>query len=260
MKQTILSLKQSELLENLIGKHGQIVTSGQILSQAEGLWDYKQAKNLVTKLVKNGWLIRIKRGLYAISDLSTRGFLTLSPYLVANLLVPDSYVSFESALQQYGMFDQLTDKTISVALKTSKAVKLGFTEYRFVRTKPKYFFGWQEVTIDNKSARVATPEKALIDMVNFHKSQYAIDLVIEKLQEHKSDLDMARFNDYLGGFSITTVKIFGLIFDFLGINSDTLYDLVRARHGTHWMLPGDNKFNAKWRIYYQPFFDKYQSA
>ena len=73
MKQTLLSVKQSELLDNLVVKHGQIVTSGQILSQAEGFWDYKQAKNQVTKLVKNGWLIRIKRGLYTISDLSTRG-------------------------------------------------------------------------------------------------------------------------------------------------------------------------------------------
>ena len=260
MKQTILSVKQSDLLENLIVKHGQIVTSGQIISQAEGNWDYKQAKNLITKLVMNGWLMRIKRGLYAISDLSTRGFLTLSPYVVANLLVPDSYVSFESALQQYGMFDQLTDKTISVSLKMYKAVKLNSTVYSFVKTKPDYFFGWQEVNVDNKSVRVATPEKALIDMVNFHKSQYAIDLVIEKLQEHKNDLDIDRLNDYLSRFSLTTVKIFGLIFDLVGINSDILYKLVKTKHGTHWMLPGDSKFNAKWRLYYQAYFDKYQSA
>ena len=260
MKQTILSVKQSELLENLIVKHGQIVTSGQILSQAEGNWDYKQAKNLITKLVKNGWLMRIKRGLYAISDLSTRGFLTLSPYVVANLLVPDSYVSFESALQQYGMFDQLTDKTISVSLKMYKAVKLNYTEYSFVKTKPEYFFGWQEVNVDNNNVRVATPEKALIDMVNFHNSQYAIDLVIEKLQEHKNDLDIDRLKDYLSRFSLTTVKIFGLIFDLIGINSDKLYKLVKTKHGTHWMLPGDSKFNAKWRLYYQAYFDQYQSA
>lgn len=260
MKQTILSVKQSELLENLIVKYGQIATSGQILSQAEDSWDYKQAKNLVTKLVKNGWLIRIKRGLYAISDLSTRGFLTLSPYVVANLLVPDSYVSFESALQQYGMFDQLTDTTISVSLKMYKVVKINSIEYSFVKTKPEYYFGWQEVNVDNRNARVATPEKALIDMVNFHKSQYAIDLVIEKLQEHKSDLDMDRLNDYLSRFSLTTIKIFGLIFDLIGINSDKLYELGKTKHGTHWMLSGDSEFNAKWRLYYRAYFDKYQSA
>jgi predicted transcriptional regulator of viral defense system len=180
--------------------------------------------------------------------------------VVANLLVPESYVSFESALQQYGMFDQLTDKTISVSLKMYKAVKLNSTEYSFVKTKPEFYFGWQEVNVDNKSARVATPEKALIDMVNFHKSQYAIDLVIEKLQEYKNDLDMTRLNDYLCRFSLTTIKIFGLIFDLIGINSDKLYELSKTKHGTHWMLSGDSKFNAKWRLYYRAYFDKYQSV
>lgn len=260
MKQTILSVKQSELLENLIVKHGQIVTSGQIFKEAEGSWDYKQAKNLVIKLVKNGWLIRIKRGLYAISDLSTRGFLNLSPCVVANLLVPDSYVSFESALQQYGMFDQLTNKTVSVSLKMYKSVKLAGVEYSFVKTKTKYYFGWQDIQIGNQSARVATPEKALIDMVNFHKSQYSIDLVIEKLLEHKNDLDMIRLNDYLKRFSTTTIKIFGLVFDLLGIDSDKLYGLVKTRHGTHWMLSGDGKFNSKWRLYYRDYFDKYNTV
>ncbi|MBI5230300.1 MAG: type IV toxin-antitoxin system AbiEi family antitoxin domain-containing protein [Candidatus Magasanikbacteria bacterium] len=74
MKQTILSAKQSELLENLIMHHGLIVTSGQIIEAAKSDWDYKQAKNLITKLTKNGWLVRIKRGLYAISELSNRVF------------------------------------------------------------------------------------------------------------------------------------------------------------------------------------------
>jgi predicted transcriptional regulator of viral defense system len=259
MKQTALSLKQSELLENLIVKYGQIVTSDQIFKEAERFWDYRQAKNLVTKLVKNGWLVRIKRGLYTISDLSSRGFLTLSPYVVANLLVPHSYVSFESALQHYGMFDQLTDKTISVSLKMYKAVSLNSMEYSFVKTKPEYYFGWQDIQVDNQTAKVASPEKALIDIVNFHKSQYSIDLVIEKLMEHNKDIDMARLTDYVGKFSTTTIKIFGLVFDLLGIDSDELYSLTKIKQGTNWMIPGDSKFNAKWRLYYNPFFDKYQA-
>jgi predicted transcriptional regulator of viral defense system len=260
MIQTILSDKQSDLLENLIVKYGQIVTSHEIYKEAERYYDYKQAKNLITKLVRNGWLIRIKRGLYAISDLSTRGFLNLSPYVVANLLVPDSYVSFESALQQYGMFDQLTNRTVSISLKMYKLTTLAGMEYRFIQTKPKYFFGWQETLIGNIYARIATPEKALIDMVNFHKSQYSIDLVIEKILEHENDLDMTRLNDYLKNFSTTTIKIFGLIFDLLDINSEILYRLIKDKQGTHWMFPEDNKFNAKWRLYYREYFDKYKTA
>jgi hypothetical protein len=104
------------------------------------------------------------------------------------------------------------------------------------------------------------PEKALIDTVHFHKSQYSIDLVIEKLLEYKTDLDLARLNEYLHRFSITTVKIFGLIFDLLGIDSAELYEHVDPKRGTHWMLPGDSKFNARWRLYYRPYFDKYRTV
>jgi len=209
MHQTILSQKQSEILDGLIAKYGQIVTFDQIMDQAGTESDRRHTQNLVTKLVRNGWLIRLKRELYAISDLSNRGFLSLSPYLVANLLVNDSYVSFEAALQYYGMFDQSLAKVASVSLKSQKAVKLNNTEYGFVKTKPDYYFGWQEIAADNKTARVAYPEKSLIDMINFHRTKYTVDLVLEKLREYKKDLNFKRFEEYLRKFPITITKIFG---------------------------------------------------
>jgi len=259
MKQTILSVKQSDLLENLVVKYGQIVTSAQIHAEAGKYFDYKHTKNLVVKLVENGWLIRIKRGLYAISDFASRGQLSLSPVVIANLLESNSYVSFETALQQYGMFDQLTNKTISVSLKQRKSVSMSGTEYAFVKTRPEYYFGWQELLVEQFSARVATPEKALIDMVNFHRSRYSIDLVIEEIIEHKNDLDLTRLNRYLESFSTTTIKIFGFIFDITGNYSDDLYKLINPKAGTSWMIPGDSNFNAKWRLYYHDYFDKYKT-
>jgi len=257
MQQSILSAKQSELLENLIGKYGSIVTSEQIIDTAKVTWDYKQAKNLVTKLTKDGWLIRIKRGLYVISDLTSRGFLSISPYLVANLLVKDSYVSFESALQFHNMFDQLMNKTISVSLKMYKTTQLNNMEYSFVKTKEDFYFGFEDMSVDNKNVRIATAEKALIDIVNFRRSKLAIDVVIEKILNHKQDLNFNRFNEYLAKLSISTIKIFGFIFDLLDIDSTNLYKLVKIKRSVHRMLAGDKKFNSKWRLYYDEYFDQY---
>ena len=259
MKHTILSEKQSQILENLIVKYGQIVTSRQIYQEVVNLLGYQQTKNLITKLVQNGWLVRIKRSLYAISDFSSRGYLDLSPYAVASLLLPESYVSFESALAYHGLFDQLTHKTVSISLKMHKSVELSGVTYIFIKTKPDYFFGWQDVVIGSLSAKLATPEKALVDMVHFHKSQYSIDLVIEKLVEHKDSLNLERLNDYLSKQPATTIKTFGLVFDLLGIDSGEIYKMIKAKQGTSWMLPGDCKFNAKWRLYYREYFDQYKS-
>lgn len=254
---TILSSRQSELLENLIAKHGTIVTFDDILAESEAWWDYKQSKNLITKLVKHGWLIRIKKGLYVISDLSNRGFLSLSSYVVANLLVQNSYVSFESALHHYGMFDQLTNTIISVSLKTYKTTQIQNIEYRFVKTKSDYYFGWHEVNIDQTTARIATAEKALIDMIHFHRSTYTIDLVIEKLREHKNDLDFSKLNEYAGKMSMTTIKTFGFMFDLLKIDSAQLLKHTKQTKSAHRMISSAHDFNAKWRLYYDTYFDKY---
>lgn len=259
MKYTKISSQNSELLENLIVKYGQIVTVQQIFSEAAAFLNHKQTEYFMTILTKQGWLVRIKRGLYAISDFSTRGFLSLSSPLVANLLVKDSYVSFESALHHYGMFDQFISTVISVSLKAYKTVKLQGIQYRYVKTKAKYYFGWQEVKKDNAMIRIATREKALIDMVNFHKSIYAIDLVIEKLREYKKDLDFLRLNEYVSQFSMTTIKIFGVIFDLLHIDSSSLLNRVKQSKGAHRMVGDARLFNAKWRLYCDAYFETYKN-
>jgi len=94
--------------------------------------------------------------------------------------------------------------------------------------------------------------------VQFHKSKYSIDLVVEKIQEFQEVLDMEKFNSYLTKMSTTTIKIFGLIFDLLDIDSSHLQKKIGNLKGTNWMISGDKRFNAKWRLYYDEYFDKYK--
>jgi len=254
-KTTILSLKEADLLEKLIVKFGIIVTFENILTTTKVRLTRQETKNLIMKLVKNGWLIRIKRGLYTISDLSSRGFMNISPFVIANRLDSESYVSFAWALQYYGFFDQFVKDIVSVSLKTHRGLSLQHIEYKYIKTKPDLFFGWNEAQMESFKVRIATPEKALIDMVNFHKSLYSIDLVIEKLANHKDDLDIKQLTEYLKKFPITTIKIFGFIFDLLKIDSSALHLMIKNKSSTHRMLKAGTKFNSKWRLYYDKHFD-----
>ena len=57
-----------------------------------------------------------------------------------------------------------------------------------------------------------------------------------------------------------TIKIFGLVFDLLGLNSDKLYQSFEVSRSTHRMSPDDKIFNAKWRLYYDEYFEKYRQV
>ena len=257
MKKTLLATKDGELLEKLIAKYGKVVTASQIQAEARHTWSYQQTKNRIQKLAENGWLIRIKRGLYVISDLSSLGFLSVSPYVIANLLVEESYISFEAALSHRGMFDQFTDQFISVSMKQFKVTNLDSIQYRFIKTQKKMYTGWETVEIENMTTQIAFTEKALVDMIHFRKKKIVVDLVIEKLQDYDGDLDADQLNNYVSMASQKTIKTFGLVFDLLGMNSDQLYQLVVGSKSTHRISPEDKTFNAKWRLYYDDYFEKY---
>jgi predicted transcriptional regulator of viral defense system len=260
MKKTILAIKDGDLLEKLIAKYGKVVTASQIEAEARPTWDYQQTHNRIQQLVKNGWLIRIKRGLYVIADLSSRGFLSISPYVIANLLVEESYVSFEAALAYRGMFDQFTGQFTSVSLKQFKVTDLDLIQYRFIKTQQKMFAGWESTVIENMSAKIAFAEKALVDMIHFRKGKYVVDLVIEKLQNYEEDLDTARLFQFASLASLKTIKTFGLMFDLLGLNSKQLFQSLAGSRSTHRMNPNDKTFNAKWRLYYDEYFEKYRTG
>ena len=260
MKKTTLATKDGELLESLIVKHGKVVTANQIKEVASSTWDYQQTHNRIQQLVKNGWLIRVKRGLYVISELSSRGFLSVSPYVISNLLVEDSFVSFEAALAYRGMFDQFVGQFTSLSLKQYKLTDLDSIQYRFIKAQEKMFVGWESVTIDNFSAKIAFAEKALVDMVYFRKGKYIVDLVIEKLLNYSDELDKKKVIHYAGLASKKTVKVFGLVFDFLGWDSELLSLALSNTRSTHHMSSGDDQFNAKWRLYYDEYFDKYNQV
>jgi predicted transcriptional regulator of viral defense system len=168
------------------------------------------------------------------------------------LLAPDSYVSFESALQHWGLYDQLLASVTSVSLRQcSPAVGEG-TRYRFVKTTSVYYYGWQMVEINHRQVRMAYAEKALVDMVQFHRTQLSLSLAAEKLTAERHQLDLDRLQAFLLRANLTTLRIWGWLLDAAGVNTASLRERTGASTTVSRATPQAASYDARWRLYIDP--------
>jgi len=253
-RKTILSEKESKLLENLIAKYGLIVNFGQIVEELKNTKKRQEIRNLTSKMAKNGWLVRIKKGIYYLANLESRGTVNVSMFVIARTLLNKSYVSFETALQYHGMFDQHLRTVTSVSLKRMKSKKVQDITYKFITTDKKNFYGFEEVQIEGTITRIATSEKALLDMLNFRRTTYSIDLVLEKLKEHKNSLDFEKLNKFSRKQSVTVQRILGFLLDKTNLNSNYLHTQIKDKSGHSYMTADSKNLNTKWKLYYHNHF------
>lgn len=107
------------------------------------------------KLVKESILERVSKGYYVL--ISNRP----SDFELANVLCRPSYISLVSALNYYGILIQSSQQITSVTAKRAISIKSRGKTFSFVQISPRYFTDYQMVD----GFLIATPEKALVDMI-----------------------------------------------------------------------------------------------
>ena len=247
---TTLSGKELEIIEKLIADHGNVVDFAMIYKKIGGNKEKQEVKNFVSNLVKKGWLIRVKRGVFIISDISDRGSVKFSQLTVAQIIDNDSYVSFEGALQYYGLFDQYLRVVASVGQKRrTYAKKFSDWTFKYIYSKKGLYADFKEYNLDGRLVKIASKEKAILDFLTYRRKLHDIDLVIEKLKEHKDDFDLPKLIQISEKCSITTKRTLGLVLDLAGIPSDRLYKKIKNNKNHSFMTSKSSLFIAKWRIY-----------
>ncbi|MFQ6109361.1 MAG: hypothetical protein ACE5L7_07395 [Candidatus Aminicenantales bacterium] len=118
--------------------------------------DCAHASKLLSRLSLSGHLVHLRRGLWAFKDKVEP--LALPVYLTDPF---PSYVSLQSALYYHGMISQIPAIIYAVSIGRTKIhdTPLGVVSVHHVH--PSFFFGFE--TIGKGTAKIATPEKALID-------------------------------------------------------------------------------------------------
>ncbi|MFR9620185.1 MAG: hypothetical protein SNH63_03065 [Rikenellaceae bacterium] len=123
-------------------------------------------RNKIAQLEKSGQLVRLKRGLYVVSP--TVSGEILSTELIANHIYGPSYVSMESALRFYGLIPESVYAVRSMTIKRSRDFENSIARFDYTQCSTDYYsIGIQQVTNDNFTFLIATPEKALCDLIAY---------------------------------------------------------------------------------------------
>jgi len=126
--------------------------------------DLSGSNQKVAALEDAGDLIRLKRGLYVVSP-GIYGK-SISTELVANHIYSPSYISMLSALRWYGLIPERVATTQSMTLKHSRNFTNSLGTFEYTHTeRPVFPIGLRNEEVDGTSFIIASPEKALCDLI-----------------------------------------------------------------------------------------------
>lgn len=131
----------------------------------ESVAEYRSPKDKISALEQQGILIRLKNGLYVVSNEITQENISLE--LIANQLYGPSYISFESALNYYGLIPERVYVTRSAILSRRRSYNTPLGTFDYIRV-PEYYFsvGLQIIEVGTSyTFMIARPEKALCDLI-----------------------------------------------------------------------------------------------
>lgn len=194
-------------------------------------------------------MVKLKRGTYYISKIGSLGYTSISNYILANTIGEQSFVSFEGALKYHGLFNQGLRKYKSISLKQYLTKTLEGTIYEYINVKEEQYFGLNLEKVDGGNAKIALKERALLDILEYKRSINTVSLVLEKLIEYNTEIDIQLLVKYALHYSQTTTKTLGLLLDIAHIDSTGLEKYINKK-STSRMLNTSDMFSNRWRLYY----------
>lgn len=156
------------------------------VADLEKILGYRSRQTLLVvlhRLVREGVLTRMRRGIYRVSIHSVEGA------HLANLLYTPSYLSFESALSRYGILSQIPYAMTLATTRRSKKMTLDGTAVEYRQLREDLFFGHRL----EKGLDIAEPEKALLDALYLVK-RGKLSLALEELD--LSGLSLKKLDSY----------------------------------------------------------------
>lgn len=127
------------------------------------LGQYASPRDKITNLLRQGTIVRIRKGLYVFGKEVRKE--PLSREVLANLLYGPSYISLEYGLQHYNLIPERVEIVTSITPGRSRNFSTPVGDFSFRQIPMRAFAGGMDVGKTNTGNfyLIALPEKALVD-------------------------------------------------------------------------------------------------
>ncbi len=181
-----------------------LVTDTELAFLLGGSPDSRYGK--VKRLLAQGKLLHIRRGLYGLVDESKP-----HPFELAQHIYAPSYVSLESALAYHQLIPEAVYTVTSVSTKRSKVFDTPLGKFNYSKLPTQNFYlNVELITTNNHRFFIAKPWKAICDYVYCYKKEWhtldpllnSLRMDIEELPLF-SDSEIELFDDYYHSRRVT---------------------------------------------------------
>ena len=163
-----------------------------------GVIDSSSVKVQISRWVKAGKLVQLKRGIYLLAGPYRK--IKTPEFYIANVLKNPSYVSLEKALEYHGLIPESVAVYTSVTTKRPGSLQTSVGVYDYRHIKPSFFWGYMSLVLNGQTVFMATPEKALLDFLYFKHVKISLEYLKELRLQHVENIKPKRLLEYARRF------------------------------------------------------------
>jgi len=159
------------------------------------------SSNNLTRWQQRGLIVKLKQGFYAFQEVCS---LPNFAHFLSNFIYKPSYISLHSALAFYGIIPEAVTQITAVSSLKTADFHSHVAQFSYKKIKPDLFFGYEQKLFGNRTISIATPEKAILDLLYLYPF-YNTESEIENLRFDedfvRNELDIEKLLLFLDKFN-----------------------------------------------------------
>lgn len=152
----------------------------------------------ITRWLKSGKLVQLKRGVYLLAE-PYMGIDILASH-VASVLKKPSYISLEKALEFHGLIPEAVKVYTCVTTKRAARFVNSVGDFDYRHIQRSLFWGYESINNKKQTAFMATAEKALLDLFYLRHINVTLDYLEGLRLQNGENINMKRLFEYAQRF------------------------------------------------------------